>query len=52
MGIKWHDRLSNVEVRKRTESAKLEKMLKEKRLRWLSRDNDGELQNTEPSFKL
>jgi len=30
MGIKWYDRLSNVEVRKRTESAKLEKMLKEK----------------------
>jgi len=52
MGIKWYDRLSNVEVRKRTESAKLEKMLKEKRLRWLSRDNDGGLQNTEPSFKL
>jgi len=52
MGIKWYDRLSNVEVRKRTESAKLEEMIREKRLRWLSRDNDGGLQNTEPSFKL
>jgi len=34
LGIKWYDRVSNVEVRKRTGMAKLEE-IKERRLRWL-----------------
>ena len=35
LGIKWYDRMSNVEVRKRTGMAKLEGVIKERRLRWL-----------------
>ena len=35
MGIKWYDNVSNVEVRKRTGMAKLEEIIKERRLRWL-----------------
>jgi len=35
LGIKWYDRVSNVEVRKRTGTAKLEELIKERRLRWL-----------------
>jgi len=53
MGIKWYDRLSNVEVRRRTESAKLEEMIREKKTQMARAcDKDGGLQNTEPSFKL
>jgi len=33
-GIKWHDKVSSVEVRKRTELAKLEQIIKEE-TRWL-----------------
>jgi len=35
LGIKWYDRMSNVEVRKKTGTAKLEEMIKERILRWL-----------------
>jgi len=35
LGIKWYDKVSNVEVKKRTEMAKLEEIIKERRLRWL-----------------
>ena len=35
LGIKWYDRVSDVEVRKRTGTAKLEELIKERRLRWL-----------------
>ena len=35
LGIKWYDRMSNVEVRKRIGTAKLEGVIKERRLRWL-----------------
>ena len=35
MGIQWYDRVSNVGVRKRTGMAKLEEIIKERRLRWL-----------------
>jgi len=35
LGVKWYDRVSNVEVRKRTRMAMLEKITKERRLRWL-----------------
>jgi len=33
--IKWYDRVSNVDVRKRTGMAELEEIIKERRLRWL-----------------
>ena len=33
--IKWYDRVSNVEVRKKTGTAKLEEIIKERILRWL-----------------
>ena len=35
LGIKCYDGVSNVEVRKRTGMAKLEEIIKERRLRWL-----------------
>jgi len=35
LGIKWYNRVSNVEVRKRIGMAKLEGVIKERRLRWL-----------------
>jgi len=43
LGIKWYDNVSSVEVRKRTGMGKLEKIID---------DEDGGLQNTEPSFEL
>jgi len=35
LGIKWYDNVSYVKVRKRTGMAKLEEIIKERRLRWL-----------------
>jgi len=35
LGIIWYKRVSNVEVRKRIGTAKLEGVIKERRLRWL-----------------
>jgi len=35
LGIKWYNRVSNVEVRKTTGLSKLEEIIKERRLRWL-----------------
>jgi len=52
LGIKCHDKVSKVEVRKRTGMAKLEEIIKEEDSDASARDNDGGLQNTEPSFKL
>jgi len=36
LGIKWYDKVSNVEVRKRTGIAKLDFIIKERRLRLLA----------------
>jgi len=44
--------VSKVEVRKKTGMAKLEEIIKEEDSDGSARDNDGGLQNTEPSFKL
>jgi len=35
LGIKWYDKVSNAKVRKGTGMAKLEEIVKERRLRWL-----------------
>jgi len=35
LGIKWYDKISNAKVRKGTGMAKLEEIVKERRLRWL-----------------
>jgi len=35
LGIKWYDNVSYVKVRQRTGMAKLEEIIKERRLRWL-----------------
>jgi len=48
-----YDKVSKVEVRKKTGMAKLEETFKEKKTRMArARDKDEGLQNTEPSFKL
>jgi len=55
LGIKWCDRVSNVEVRKRTGMAKLEEIIKERRLRWLGhviRMEDCRIPNQALNWKL
>jgi len=51
----WYDNVSYVEVRKRTGMAKLEEIIKERKLRWLGhviRMEDGRMPNQALNWKL